>query len=170
MLELLKLFKPSKVAIGKFFLILSLIVIVCLQTVSAQTILPPCHALIQLSDDDGLDATIDVDKDNNGLIEICDLEGLDEIRYQLDGTGYTTSTGAMKITTGCPSTCTGFELTKSLDFMDDNSYRTTANKVLWTANEDRTNTGWQPIGFTFSSIFDGNDHTIANLYINDIQV
>ena len=81
---------------------------------------------------------------------------------------YTTSTDAMKITTGCPSSvCRGYELTKDLDFTDDASYRTTANKVLWTANEDRTNTGWQPIGFTFSSIFDGNDHTIANLYIND---
>ena len=87
MLELLKLFKPSKVAIGKFFLILSLIVIVCLQAASAQIILPSCHALIEFSDDDGLDATIDVDKNNNGLIEICDLEGLDEIRYQPDGTG-----------------------------------------------------------------------------------
>ena len=82
---------------------------------------------------DGVDQMEDIDKDGDGLIEICDLEGLNEIRFQLDGSGYTTGTsamGAMKITTGCPNDrCTGYELTSGLDFMDDNSYRTTANKV-----------------------------------------
>ena len=164
MLELLKLFKPLEVAIRKFFLILSLIVIVCLQAVSAQITLPSCHALIGFSDDDGLDATIDIDKDNDGLIEICDLEGLNEIRYQLDGTGYTTSTGVMKITTGCRSGgCIGYELTKDLNFNDNASYRDITNKVAWTSNSRWLRIGDQPNPFT--ARFEGNGHTIASLMI-----
>ena len=127
--------------------------------------LPPCHALIEFSDDDGIDQAIDVDKDNDGLIEICDLEGLDEIRHQSDGTGYKTSPDADAITIGCPSDgCTGYELTKSLDFTDNNSYRLAASKGKWTMGE-----GWLPINF-LSSIFDGNNHIIANLYINRMRI
>ena len=152
---------------GEFFLILILFVIVCLPAVSAQTTLPSCTTLIAFPDDnDGIDQAIDIDKDNDGLIEICDLEGLDEIRYQLDGAGYKTSAGAVVIMTGCPADgCEGYELTKDLDFTDNNSYRTTANKVMWTADKDRTNAGWPPIA-PLTAIFEGNDYTIDNLYIN----
>ncbi len=132
--------------------------------------LPPCHALIEFPDDnDGIAQTIDIDKNNNGLIEICDLEGLDEIRYRLNGTGYKTSADAVVIMTGCPADgCRGYELTKDLDFTDNDSYRIADNKVIWTADKDRTNSGWTPIDprAPLTAIFEGNNHTIANLYIN----
>ena len=145
--------------------------------------LPQCTISLNTTDDnDGVLWVIDIDKDDDGLIEICDLEGLDEMRYQLDGMGYKTtdSETVVPITTGCSSTCTGFELTKSLDFMEDNSYRNTANKVTWTvANyDDDSDTGWQPIGGdgiardgtvdnpSFNARLEGNGYTIANLMIN----
>ena len=121
--------------------------------------------------DDGVEQAMDVDKDGDGLIEICDLEGLNEMRFVLDGSGYTTGTsamGAMKITTGCPNDrCTGYELTRDLDFMDDDSYRPeSTNRMRWT-----TNPTWDPIGTDaanerFNATFNGNSYTISNLGIN----
>ena len=145
--------------------------------------LPQCTISLNTTDDnDGVPRVIDIDKDDDGLIEICDLEGLDEMRYQLDGMGYKTtdSETVVPITSGCATTCTGFELTTDLDFMDDNSYRNTANKVTWTvANyDDDSDTGWQPIGGdgiardgtvdnpSFNARLEGNGYTIANLMIN----
>ena len=111
-----------------------------------------------------------VDKDNDGLIEIETLEDLDAIRYQLDGSGYRASSTANKITTGCPSdSCTGYELTSNLDFMDDNSYRIPANKARYIVTT-ATEVGWQPIGnsslMSFKATFDGNGYAISNLMIN----
>ncbi len=109
----------------------------------------------------------DIDRDDDGLIEICDLEGLNAIRYQMDGTGYKASGGATKITAGCPADgCRGYELTRDLDFNDDASYRNaSANKRRWTTRAE-----WQPIGNSssnaFRATFDGNGYTISNLLIN----
>ena len=106
-----------------------------------------------------------IDQDDDGLIEICDLDTLDAIRYQLDGSGYRESFDAVKITAGCPSGgCNGYELRSDLDFNSDDSYRDTTNKEAWTSG-----LGWLPIGDRlnfFNAIFDGNNHTISNLYIN----
>ena len=120
--------------------------------------------------DDCKEATINseairnIDVDDDGLIEIRSIDDLDAIRYQLDGTGYTTSTSADKITTGCPTDgCKGYELTKNLDFNDNDSYSSISNKVIWT-----TGSGWQPIrdsSNSFSGIFNGNNYTISNLMI-----
>ena len=112
----------------------------------------------------------DIDQDDDGLIEICNLEGLNAMRYQLDGTGYRPSSSTMKITLGCPAIgCKGYELTRDLDFNDDASYSSTANKITWT-----TGTGWQPVGNSssnaFNAKFNGNDHTISNLMINRSDV
>ena len=110
-------------------------------------------------------STANIDQDNDGLIEICDLEGLNAIRYQLDGSGYKASASAAKITAGCKSGgCKGYELKKDLDFNDDASYSSIANKVIWTEDD-----GWDPIGSysnRFKAIFEGNDHTISNLMID----
>ena len=104
----------------------------------------------------------DIDIDDNGLIEINDLEALNAIRYQLDGSGLQLSETAAEITTGCaPGGCKGYELARDLDFNDDNSYSSTANKVIWTTGE-----GWQPIGNSFWAVFDGNGYTISNLMID----
>ena len=103
----------------------------------------------------------DIDQDNDGLIEICDLEGLSAIRYQRDGSGYRTNGLATKITTGCAEGgCKGYELARDLDFSEDASYTDIANKATWTTGE-----GWEPIG-SFGSIFDGNGYTISHLMIN----
>ena len=119
--------------------------------------------------------TTDIDQDGDGLIEICNLEGLNAIRHQLDGSGYRPSASIMKITVGCPATgCKGYELSTDLDFGDDKSYSSTANKITWT-----TGTGWEPIGHyeghndasnnLFAVTFNGNNHTISNLMINSSQ-
>ena len=137
---------------GGLIKFLLLLVTISLQSVSAQ---------------DGFqcDYTTDIDQDNDGLIELCDLNALDAVRYQLDGSGYRKSFDAAKITAGCPSGgCDGYELRSDLDFNADNSYRNTTNKEAWTSG-----LGWLPIGDRlsfFTAIFEGNGHTISNLYIN----
>ena len=90
---------------------------------------------------------------------------------------------------GCPDTddadsdpnpCLGYELTANLDFDTNDSGATHTNGVGDTADTYNTHTsamgdageGWVPIGGhaasggTFSGAFEGNDHTIANLYID----
>ena len=109
------------------------------QEVDLQRGLPPCTMDIPDTDTDGVEQDMDVDKDNDGLIEICDLEGLFEIRHQLDGSGYRASADANPVTMGCPSTsCTGFELTRDLDFNERDSYRSRSINTAWT---DRTRLG-----------------------------
>ena len=131
---------------------------------------PTPYTITVLKVDEFVCSTANIDQDDDGLIEICDLEGLNAMRYQLDGTGYTTSSSADKITAGCPEDgCNGYELIKDLDFNDDASYSSIANKVIWTEDD-----GWDPIGYyhssinnkVFTAIFEGNDHTISNLMID----
>ena len=119
---------------------------------------------------------LDIDLDDDGLIEINDLETLNAMRYQLDGSGLKMSAESTKTTTGCATGgCIGYELTTNLDFLDDASYSSTANKVMWTVidYEDSTDSGWQPIGSfidQFITAFEGNNHTISNLMINRTDV
>ena len=107
----------------------------------------------------------DVDKDDDGLIEIDNLEELNAMRYQPDGTGYRESEKAPMVTAGCPNNgCRGYELTRDLDFNDADSYGSVANRTIWT-----TGAGWQPIGDSFNVFtgeFEGNGFTISNLMIN----
>ena len=154
--------------------VLCLLALAGIQSVSAQS-LPSCTTSLNIPDDnDNVPQPMDIDKDNNGLIEICDLEGLDEMRHQLDGSGYKTTAGATVITDGCPSDgCIGFELMRDLDFKDSASYRSGSINQAWTSGA-----GWDPIGVTvlndigvfefdsFRATFDGNGHTISNLLIN----
>ena len=131
------------------------------------TSLPPCTLNLPDEDGDGVKHAVDIDKDGDGLIEICDLEGLDEIRNNLTGSG---TAGQ-----GCPRRCRGFELARSLDFMDNNDYRRQTNKAIYTVSdyEDGNDNGWDPIGESASSSvsfrarrFDGNGYTISHLMIN----
>ena len=130
------------------------------------TTMPPCTLSIPDDDRDGVGQAMDIDKDGDGLIEVCDLEGLDAMRHVLDGSSYQVDATATTSTVGCPSSgCRGYELTRSLDFMDDDSYREATNRVTWT-----TGNGWEPVGDSlnvpFRATFDGNGHTISNLMIN----
>ena len=128
----------------------------------------------------------DYDRDNDGLIEITNLEQLDAIRYDLNGSGIgdggagkagfnpafpnpVASIGRAHIgcarSDGTASVCRGFELTRDLDFNDDESYADpAAHREAWTSGA-----GWQPIGTlsrAFTAIFEGNGKTISNLFIN----
>lgn len=115
------------------------------------------------------------DADNDHLIEIAYLEQLNAIRWDLNGDGvadnptnadsYAAAFPGASDGMGCPGKhCEGYELTRSLDFDDASSYASGAVNPKWTSGS-----GWLPIGIgeaSFSATFDGNDYTIANLYIN----
>lgn len=68
-----------------------------------------------------------------------------------------------------------YELAKDLDFKDRNSYETDAKYNYYNAdanNDGTPDNSWTPIGSTsakFTGNFDGENHTISNLYINTTQ-
>ena len=94
------------------------------------------------------DLDITLDYDGNGLIDLVTQEHFDNIRYNLAGTSYKTSTTDTGTNCG-GSDCRGYELLANLDL---SSF----------AN-------WQPIGSLdkpFTSILQGNGYSITNLAIN----
>ena len=109
----------------------------------------------------------DIGLTDGNLILIRTLEQLDAIRYDLDGDGvpsgdtmgqqaYRSAFGlAEGVNHNCAGGCRGYRLVHDLDFEDNGTPGTS---------------GWVPIGISylaaFSAIFDGNGHTISNLYIN----
>ena len=111
------------------------------------------------------------DDDRNGLIEVSNLEQLDAIRYDLDGDGTPDSDGdaakygdafpTSRTEKVCESGCNGYELKGSLDFDNSGSYASGSVNTAWTKG-----VGWDPIGNRFDATFDGNGHTISNLYID----
>ncbi len=118
-----------------------------------------------------------LDQDGDGLIEICNLNQLNEIRYNLDGAAYTVEGRTVKITSGCPPDgCIGYELTRNLDFKNRSDYRNI--REFRRIGRTWIRGGWQPIGGTnvrdsgreilrgFSGVFEGNGYTISNLFIN----
>ena len=104
------------------------------------------------------------DSDGDGLIEITNLTQLDVVRHDLDGDGAATATSVSAYQAAfpgartplrCVGACAGYELLSDLDFDAEGKW----NSGL----------GWQPIGWSvapFNTTFEGNGHTIANLYIN----
>ena len=117
----------------------------------------------------------DYDADDDGLIEVSNLEQLSAIRYDLDGDGkpetnaaayaaaFHGATRGMK----CPSGgCLGYELANPLDFLDPASYASNSVNTVWTDGGR-----WNPIGLgrtgteEYTAVFDGNGHTISNLFI-----
>ena len=95
---------------------------------------------------------VDIDRDDDGLIEISTAAELNNVRYVLDGSGYRSSATAAINRAGCPSGgCIGYELI--------------ADITLATPQSPATG-NWEPIGSAvapFSAIFDGNDNTITGL-------
>ncbi len=117
-----------------------------------------------------------VDSDGDGLIDINTLEDLNNTRYNLLGTSYKTSTSDPGDTTGCPEdVCRGYELMRNLDFANSASYAGDSINQDWRPEGgdpvSAINRGWVPIavdsGQIFNTIFEGNGHTIANLYNTD---
>ena len=115
---------------------------------------------------------LSLDADGDGLIEVSTLEELHAVRYDPDGDGIPTESGAAAYRLAFPTTaqpcddCRGYELTRSLDFQDRASYSSGETNLLWTSGS-----GWLPIGLPpfeswFNATFDGNGFSITNLYIN----
>ena len=120
----------------------------------------------------------DYDDDNDNLIDIRSLAQLNAVRWDLDGQGdqdsesttnwtnYKAAFPAAQPRMGCPNTCTGYELRASLDLDTDGDGQTHTN-----GSGDSGDTyynggqGWTPIGGVYDATFDGNGHTIDNLFI-----
>jgi hypothetical protein len=97
----------------------------------------------------------DYDLDDDGLIEINDLQDLNDIRNS--------PTGSMLYGSnyGCPATgCVGYELTKDLDFDTSGDGVFNAADSFWDGGA-----GWLAIP-EFNAVFDGNGYVIKNLTIN----
>ena len=118
------------------------------------------------------------DTDGDGLIEVTFLEQLDAIRYDLDGDGKADDDSGIEAYAGafpgtvCNDNCNGYELARPLDFAAADSYASGTVNVEWTTGD-----GWVPIqavenmalveeNIFFKATFDGNGHTISNLYVN----
>ena len=136
--------------------------------------------------------TVSVDRDMNmnSLIEVSSLEQLDAIRFDLNGDGivdenvsvsdsisYETAFNiGRKGAVSCTGSCSGYELTTNLDFASTKWENPTGG----TFGGVRVTGGWEPIGDgslvdpsdrigpqrRYTSIFEGNDYTISNLYID----
>ena len=129
---------------------------------------------------------VDYDADNDNLIEISALAQLDAVRYDLDGNGlgvmgddavtYVAAFPGLPKGMGCAAVCQGYELTADLDFDTDGDGQTYAiSGGTVTADADDTNNffngnaGWTSIGDDttgYSGVFEGNRHTIDNLFIH----
>ena len=126
-----------------------------------------------------------IDSDGDGLLEIHNLTMLHNMRHNLAGTSYRTSTTSAGVSDGCPGTgCNGYELAGDLDFDTDGdgswSGDSDAGYTLdvddsrapyFVVDADGTG-GWQPIGAVaapFAAVFDGNGHRIRNLGIRRAQ-
>ncbi len=126
-------------------------------------------------------STTDYDDDNDGLIDVRNLAQLNAIRYDLNGDGAPSATGATaygtafpnRVTTasgrmGCPTSggCTGYELRADLSFDENGDGQMTAagDPTYWNSGS-----GWNPIGSIstlYTATFRGNGHTISYLYVN----
>ena len=113
----------------------------------------------------------DYDTDQDGLIEVSSLAQLAAIRADLNGDGvspapaYAAAFPDAMAGMGCPDAgCTGYELVADLDFDSNGNGEADAGDAYW-----NDGAGWVPIGndgHEFTADFDGNNHTIANLYIS----
>ena len=133
----------------------------------------------------------DVDVDDNGLIEIFNLDMLDNIRHNFAGTSYDDEAddgaGNLGSTTGAPATppsnCAsrnpatnlcGYELMQDLDFTVAAHYAEGVVNRTWRPVGDDPD-AFRTVGFNgfgadsgitggFTAIFEGNGHSIANFY------
>ena len=122
-------------------------------------------------------STTDYDTDDDGLIEITTLAQLDAIRHDLNGDGEPTADGATAYAAAFPAVgdrqacggltgCVGYELADNLDFDTNSNGSADAGDTYWNGGK-----GWEPFESDttfggFRAIFEGNGHTIANLFID----
>ena len=129
----------------------------------------------------------DYDTDEDGLIEISTLAQLNAVRWDLNGDGaaaagnqsnYNSAFGGASASMGCPTGgCSGYELTRDLDFDTDGDGSTWSGATPASDSGDtyhNSGNGWSPIGANatpsdsthFNATFDGNGHSIHNLFAN----
>ena len=120
-------------------------------------------------------ASVDYDSDNDNLIEISGHAQLNVVRHDLDGNGSPASGGATAYATafpnaasnmGCASTCIGYELTANIDIDTSGDGLHSSADTYWNAGA-----GWVPIGGfavseRYTAVFNGNGHTINELFIS----
>ena len=128
----------------------------------------------------------DYDDDNDRLIEVNSLAQLNAIRWDLNGDGavaaadqanYAAAFPGLTAGMGCPDgndadtapdPCLGYELRSDLDFDTDGDGGIDADDGFhWNRS-----LGWEGIGTSanpFTGTFQGNNKTIANLYVNRTQ-
>ncbi len=130
-----------------------------------------------------IEILIPVDRDANGLIELYTLTQLHNMRYNLSGSSYKTSTADTGSTTGCPNAaCNGYELMNDVELDTDGDGQTWTQDSSGNYSLDSGDSaapyfvidssgsgGWQPVGDSvnnaFNAIFDGNGYVIRNLAI-----
>ena len=117
------------------------------------------------------------DTDYDGLIEITTLEQLDAIRHDPDGDGVPVAAGASAYRAAFPDAfpeadsqlrclqeCSGYELAADLDFDTNGSGGPDSGDTYWNGGA-----GWDPVGRNaskFLTTFEGNGHTVRNLFID----
>ena len=123
---------------------------------------------------------IDIDDDNDGLIEVHNLDMFNHIRYNLAGTSYKTGADAEDNRKGAPTKITddctaatdsiylcGYELARDLDFAEGASYAGGTVNADWRPDDSDTSVATNE-GFSgpsnFAGIFEGNGYNISNLY------
>ena len=121
------------------------------------------------------------------MIDVTTLEQLNAIRYDLDGDGtpsgtteeqaaYRTAFGLGVNNNTCTGGCVGYELMSNLDFagvtfdLVGELYRRRMSGTFTAVDGNNADkVGWAPIGTNsnrFTATFEGNSHTISNLYID----
>ncbi len=116
----------------------------------------------------------DYDQDDNGLIEISNLEQLNAIRWDLNGDGqpdketfakaYNQAFPSAIDNMGIPNNtqAQGYELTTNLHFDSHKNNRADEADPFWNQGN-----GWQSIGVfanPFQAVLEGNNHGIVNLF------
>ena len=122
--------------------------------------------------------TVDYDADGDNYIEVSTHQQLNAIRYDLDGNGTVTGATAQANYAaafpnaasgmGCAAACVGYELTEDIDLDTDGdgNIGTDSGDAYYNSGN-----GWIPIGADssgnrYTGDFNGNSHTIDNLFIN----
>ena len=173
----------------RIFALLSVLVLLAI----ACDVMDNIDSTLPDADNDTFPDVIDVDDDNDGLIDIDNLDMLYHMHYNLAGTTYDdeeadSGDGDAGSFAGAPTEATdncdtatdgvylcGYELTRDLDFAVAADYASNEINTEWRPNaanpDDDDNTGWPGIGGTtvgdpaFAARFEGNDNTISNLYM-----
>ena len=116
----------------------------------------------------------DYDTDGDGLIGVSKLAQLDAMRHDLDGNGYAGTSAEYAAAFPSPldrmgcgvDGCSGYELLADLDFDTDGDGAVDSDDDYWNDGNGWVPIGWDSRGFSyfFNTTFDGNDHTVSNLF------